>query len=56
MVFIVVRRRRENDSRGGYTAGGSSGAFAATRGDDYKPIVRGDFSSSASSTPSGTEV
>ena len=55
MVFIVVRRRRENDSRGGYTAGGSTGAFATTR-DDYKPIVRGDFSSSASSTPSGTEV
>ena len=54
LVVIVVRRRRDrNDSRGAYTAGGS--AFATTR-DDYKPIVRGDFSSSASSTPSGTEV
>ena len=54
LVVIVVRRRRDrDDSRGAYTAGGS--AFATTR-DDYKPIVRGDFSSSASSTPSGTEV
>ena len=54
LVVIVVRRRRDrDDSRGAYTAGGS--AFATTH-DDYKPIVRGDFSSSASSTPSGTEV
>ena len=53
MVIVIRRRRDRDDSRGAYTAGGS--AFATTR-DDYKPIVRGDFSSSASSTPSGTEV
>ena len=56
LVVIVVRRKRRTnaDGRGAYASGGG-GAAKFTRDDAYKPIVRGEMSSSGSSR-SGTEV
>lgn len=51
LVVIVVRRRRPEDSRGAY----ASATPGFSRDDAYKPIVRGEMSSSSSSR-SGTEV
>ena len=60
LVVVVVRRRRNNENNRGYAAGGTAYAKASSsRGfgsDDYQPIVRGELSSSSSSTRSGTEV
>lgn len=56
LVVIVVRRKRrtDTDGRGAYASGGVGGA-KFSRDDAYKPIVRGEMSSSSSSR-SGTEV